>query len=85
MSVRLSLGSPERHSWLTRSMARRIGVNLSEAMALGRLSPPEYAALVTRCRGCHQVEACQGWLAQSQNKGEVPEHCLNADCFNRLR
>jgi len=79
------LGSPETHFWLTRSMARRLGVNLSEAMADDLLSPQSYAAMVTRCRQCPHVGACQAWLAQSTCAPEAPDHCLNAAIFNRLR
>ena len=83
----LSLGAPERHFWLTRSMARTIGVSLSEAMAEERLSPQGYAELVTRCRQCPHVEACQQWLgsADAVNAEHVPGHCLNATILNRLR
>ena len=83
----LSLGAPERHFWLTRSMARTIGVSLSEAMAEERLSPQGYAELVTRCRQCPHVEACHQWLgsADAVNADHVPGHCLNATILNRLR
>lgn len=83
----IPLGAPERHFWLTRSMARSIDVSLSEAMAEGQLSPQGYAELVTRCRQCPHVEACQHWLgsADAVNADQVPDHCLNATILNRLR
>ncbi len=37
------LGDPARHFWLTRSVARTMGISLSEAMAVGHLSAPDYA------------------------------------------
>ncbi len=84
--TRVTLGDIERHFWLTRSVARCMGVNLSEAMSDGRLSPEEYAEMVTRCRasGCHLQ--CQEWLAGQLEQAEAaPEHCPNAAIYNRLR
>ena len=83
----MGLGDIERHFWLNRSVAREIGVNLSKAMAEGRLSSEGYAELVTRCHagGCH--EACQQWLAaQTGDRPDgTPEYCANADILERLR
>lgn len=83
----MDLGDIERHFWLTRSVARAMGVNLSEAMAEQRLSPEEYTEMVTFCRaqGCHA--ACQRWLAaQTGARPEgPPEYCANADILARLR
>lgn len=80
------LGQIERHFWLTRSVARMIGVNLSDAMAEGRLSEDGYCNMVTRCRsgGCSSL--CERWLACQPGQAEAaPEHCANADILNRLR
>lgn len=83
----LHLGDIERHFWLTRSVAREIGVNLSEAMAENRLSPEEYTTMVTTCRAqsCH--EACQRWLAaQTGDRPEgPPEYCAHTELLARLR
>jgi hypothetical protein len=82
----IPLGDIERHFWLTRSVARSIGVNLSEAMAENRLIPEDYTTMVTKCRaeGCH--EACQRWLA-AQTTAIVdgpPEYCANVELFRHL-
>jgi len=81
-----SYGALDRHFWLTRSMARVIGINLSDAMAKKRFSPDDYAVMIARCRakGCH--EACQRWLAAqtSARPTSPPEYCAIADCLVRL-
>ena len=82
----IALGDIERHFWLTRSVARMIGVNLSDAMAEKRLSPDGYSSMVTYCRaaGCH--EACQRLLAAqtSARPDGPPEYCANAEMYARL-
>lgn len=80
------LGDVSRHFWLTRSVARSMGISFSEAMADGRLSPEAYAALVTRCRAGGCQEACALWLAHQAGGAEAaPEHCVNAAVLNALR
>lgn len=81
-----AIGEFEPHFWLTRSVARCMGLSLSDAMADGRLSPEDYAELITRCRiaGCR--EACHYWLAaQRDDDRPAPEFCANAERLNRLR
>ena len=79
------LGDPNLHFWLTRSIARAVDVNLSEALACGGLSVQVYSEMVTRCRKCQHVETCEAWLAASGGSAEaVPPHCPNADLLNRL-
>ncbi|MGR3636135.1 MAG: DUF6455 family protein [Shimia sp.] len=63
------LGDPATHFWLTRSMARTLGVSLSEAMACDALSATDYAKMVTRCRSCRYVDDCQAWLSEGCTKG----------------
>ncbi len=55
MGIVSPLGDPAKHFWLTRSVARAMGLSLSEAMAEDRLSALDYADLVTRCRTCQRV------------------------------
>lgn len=79
------LGDPNLHFWLTRSIARAVDVNLSEALATGHLSVQSYTDLVTRCRKCQHVEKCQSWLAKHGGSAQaVPPHCPNADIINLL-
>ncbi|WP_235857827.1 DUF6455 family protein [Marimonas lutisalis] len=82
----IHLGSPELHFWLTRSVARAMGVNLSEAMARGELSADGYAALVTRCRQCPHVASCETWLATGAvQRCEALEVCANREVLERLQ
>jgi len=79
------LGDPNRAFWLTRSVARAIGVNLSDAMQQGDLSAADYSAMVTRCRMCPHADSCEVWLAVNGAGAEhAPEHCANADLLNAL-
>lgn len=82
----IPLGDIERHFWMTRSIARMIGVNLSEAMADGRLSPEDYSEMVTRCRASGCTGACAAWLAEQNGYAEAaPDFCVNAERLNALR
>jgi len=61
-------------------------ISLTEAMAEGRLSPGEYAQIVTRCRASDCAAQCINWLAQQQQIAQTaPEFCANADCLNALQ
>ncbi|MCB1335187.1 MAG: hypothetical protein KDK26_16445 [Roseivivax sp.] len=80
------LGDPERHFWLTRSVARTLGLNLSEAIASHRLSEGEYAEMVTRCRGCSNTADCEEWLSCGGTKDcTAPRSCRIAEMLARLR
>lgn len=79
------LGDAELHFWLTRSVARVMGVNLSEALAHGRLDAHGYAALVTACRQCENVERCTAWLAMQRTcTRTAPPDCVNAPVLQPL-
>ncbi|MFP7569277.1 DUF6455 family protein [Marivita sp. S2033] len=79
------LGDPELHFWLTRSVARTMGVNLSEAMACNQLSPQEYSTLVTACRACALVETCKHWLGgQTGIARTAPVGCINSEVLEAL-
>ena len=81
-----TLGDPARHFWMTRSVARVMGVNLSEAMRSGRLEPDQYAEMVTCCRGCALVEACEHWLgSQTGPSSTPPPGCCNGVLLCRLK
>ncbi|MCL3881721.1 DUF6455 family protein [Marivita sp. GX14005] len=79
------MGDPELHFWLTRSVARTMGISLSEAMAAGQLTAQDYAQMVTSCRGCPLVATCQHWLgAQTGGARSAPEGCRNASTLEKL-
>ncbi|MCF3593112.1 DUF6455 family protein [Rhodobacteraceae bacterium LMO-12] len=81
----LPLGDPVMHFWLTRSAARAMGINLSEAMAEGKLTAEDYTAMVTNCRQCAFVEECQSWLATSAvQRCEAYKDCRNKAVLERL-
>lgn len=77
----LPLGAPATHFWLTQASARALGVNLSDALAEGRLTAGDYAGMVTACRRCPHVVACQQWLATEA----VPQRAVFEGCPNRAR
>jgi hypothetical protein len=80
-----SLGNPELHFWLTRSVAKVMGINLSEAIAQGRISPQDYASMVTACRQCSNVESCQIWLGKQKSLTRIaPDRCANAKTLQAL-
>ncbi|RLK11256.1 DUF6455 family protein [Ruegeria conchae] len=82
---RTRLGEIEKHFWLTRSVARCMGISLTEGMAEGRITPQEYALMVTRCRSAGCSEQCQFWLADQQEKASAaPQFCANASALNDL-
>ncbi len=79
------LGDPTRHFWLTRSVARAMDVNLSEALAQGLLSARGYSDMITKCRTCQHVAQCEMWLASFGGAANrAPEHCAHADILNAL-
>lgn len=83
--AQVALGDIEKHFWLTRSVARCMGLSLTEAMAEGRLSAEGYAELVTRCRASDCHGQCALWLSGQQSFDETaPEFCANADALNAL-
>ena len=80
------LGDVHRHFWLLRSVARSMNVDLSAAMAEGKLSDLDYAQMVTRCRGAGCGAACSLWLAQQQDHAQAaPAFCANADVLDGLK
>ncbi|MFY0617786.1 DUF6455 family protein [Shimia sp.] len=79
------LGDPQTHFWLTRSVARSLGVSLSEALAGGQLTAKEYATMVTQCRQCAYADECKVWLSmQALDAKQAPAFCLHAQVFEEL-
>ncbi len=82
-----TFGSYETHFWLTRSVARVIGVNLTDAMAEGQLTPIRYAVMVMACQGASCNGRCADWLA-AQPGGVAdapPPFCVNARELSALK
>ena len=82
----LTLGDPARHFFMTRSVARVMGLNLNEAMKIGSLAPDTYADMVTNCQGCALVSACEKWLARQMNlTATPPPGCCNSTVLSDLK
>lgn len=80
------LGDPSLHFFLTRGVARSLGIGLGDALRSGALSPDAYAGMVTRCQKCALVDGCQDWLARSHGYRDTPpEGCPNAPGLLALR
>lgn len=76
----------EWHFWLARSMARAMEINLTRALADGRLNADQYAELIARCRNCRDPAFCERWLArQTARPAAAPGHCAIAAGLARLR
>ena len=85
MGIVEPLGDPAKHFWLTRSVARAMGLSLSEAMSEGRLSAAGYADLVTRFRTCLRVTECEAWLGQARGpQGDAPDCCMHKALLEAL-
>ncbi len=74
------------HFWLTRGLARRMGVNLTEAMRSGVLTRGDFAQMVARCRGCTAgMQTCIGYLSEADPSQGVPDGCANKAILEDLR
>lgn len=74
--------------WIARGMARRMGVNLSDAMFEGMLTRADFAQMVERCHSCPRSHACLAYLANPVGEdpavsGTLP--CDNAAAMMALR
>ncbi|MBN2906379.1 MAG: hypothetical protein JXJ18_06715 [Rhodobacteraceae bacterium] len=69
-------GKLSKHFWLAQGMARTIGVNVNEALSVGRMGRGEFAELVARCCHCDRGESCMAWMAcQSAGAEDLPGYC----------
>ncbi|MBV2359654.1 hypothetical protein KUH32_07705 [Thalassococcus sp. CAU 1522] len=84
--MRPILGDAERHFWMTRSVAKTMGVSLGDAILSRQLAPETYAEMVTKCRTCALVEACEEWLSKGPGpQVTAPPGCCNATVLDQLR
>lgn len=78
-------GDIDLHFWITRAMARKMGVNFSEAMHEGRLSQIGFTDLITRCRVCDKAQECLAYLSETDGPlTRAPDGCCNEDALNAL-
>lgn len=76
----------DRSFWLTRSMARVAGVNLSRAMAAGDLELEQYSEMIARCQACDYCKTCETWLAsQTDWPASPPSCCAHRSILDELR
>jgi hypothetical protein len=86
LEEKLGVTAAERHYWLTQGMARTAGVNLTEAIAAGRMTRRDLAHMVVRCAGCEFPERCVRWMADGRHLGEgAPAFCLNHEAIAAVR
>lgn len=76
-----------RHAALANTMASRLGVDLTKAMADGRMSAETWRGAVLRCTGCSDPKNCQKFLAETAETGAMapPDFCRNAGLMESLR
>lgn len=74
------------HFFLTRAMARRHGVSLSDAMHQGILARPDFAAMIDFCRCCPGTPAdCREFQEDHANATAAPDWCANRHVLEGLR
>lgn len=82
-----ALGDVDEHFWLTRSVARTIGLNLGNVLSAGRLTLDDYAHMIARCQAAGCGSRCADWLGR-QSGGSArtpPPFCVHVDQFKALR
>lgn len=82
-----TLQKVEENFWLTRSVARTVGLHLGDAMAAGQLTPQDYTEMVARCHSAGCSGRCAEWLGQQRDRcaDAPPPFCVHADQFRALR
>lgn len=79
------LDMADRSFWVTQGVARTLGLNLTGALADGRLDQRSYRQLVSRCDVCGLLEDCAAWMSQQQGIGATaPAFCPNKPILDRL-
>lgn len=82
----LPSGELDRHLFLTRAMARRHGVSLSEAMHQGILDRADFATIVDLCRDCPGAPAdCHDFVEDDDQATAAPDWCANKAVLEGLR
>lgn len=79
------LGEPLYHLRLMARMGQAVGADLTGAFAAGGISAEDWAAMITKCRGCAAPARCEEFLAAHAEAGEPMPGCRNADALMRLK
>jgi len=79
-------GAIALHLYLTRRMALRHGVSLSQAMRQGILARADFAAMVSNCRVCPGApERCRDLIEDHDAAAAAPDWCANRTILEGLR
>jgi len=74
------------HFWITRGMARRMGVNLANALQADDLTHADIAAMITACRACGRGDVCLALLSERGTAIDTPPaECPNKRVLESLR
>lgn len=79
------LGDAREHFWRVIKMADACDVDLSTALDEDRINIAAYADMITGCRSCRQVAACDKLMAEETQIDQAPLYCVNKDTFAELR
>lgn len=75
----------DRHARLMNRMAETVHVDLSDALARGRLSSQDLRNAVMACVGCEGGADCPEWLTQhAPGAADTPVYCRNRTLFHRI-
>lgn len=78
------LGPTLEHYWKVQRMARKLGVDLCDAMERDDLSPDHWADMVQRCRGCLDTGHCERFLSAPEDAPRPSPTCENKKVFAAL-
>lgn len=79
------MGEPRAHYWRVVKMAQRCDVDLQAALDQGDLSKEDWAHMVTDCRKCPKVGACDATLETREHRDTAPGYCMNKSVFADLK
>ena len=78
-------GSHDLPFWRTQRVARTLGLNLTEALADGRLDRQSYQLMVAECQTCAHAADCTRWMASTRAAaGEAPAFCPALPRLNNI-
>lgn len=78
-------GNIDLHFWLTRGLARRMGLNITEAIQDGFLTQGDFAEMIDRCRCCTRLQGCLAFMAELDGPlASAPDWCPNAAVLSEL-
>ncbi len=74
------------HSERLQQMAATLGVDLGQAVLTDKLDTFPFQDMVYRCSKCHEVLACEHWLAAHESgAADAPDYCRNKYVLEALQ